>query len=644
MKKLAKVLSLALVLVMVLSLGGTAWAENVTIKANDEAEHTFKAYQIFAGDVAEKKLSNIRWGTGVDVNALVDAIIPHFKDRTETAACMSDSANLATIRAYYNISDETENITIGTIFSALNNDADKAAIKDNPTKLEQAFFDAFGEQGKDTAAGKILAQLLVKFVTIPAKEQTGKGSIVLANLDPGYYLIQEATTTATIDGAYSLIITNVVGENIEIAAKSSVPSVEKKVKENDYTNNDLSSIGKDKDGKGVPLGAGYNDVADYNIGDDVPFELFGTLPSNYADYDAFYYEFVDTMDAALTFDNTSVKVFYTNNKVTAESTVTWNEIAAAENHYTVTSETLTGEDAGKTRFSVKFNIVGTRNTDGTYDYTASGSDKGLKDIEGIDSNSVIKVEYKAKLNKNAVIGLPGQINKVKLVFSNNPNKTGYGERGQTPEDQVIVFTYELDSTKYANSVGDSNKLRGAQFVLTKQDAENNTVYYKEGTDSTMPSWVKITAPAETMPQSERKAYFEAKGATVFESDENGKITEVKGLDKGTYKLVEICPPAGYNTASDTVITVTSGKVMGQEWNGTPATALPTFKYTVNDVEKNGKTNEDNDAVMDVAIVDMQGSVLPTTGGVGTTLFYVFGSMLVIAAAVYFVTKKRSEVE
>lgn len=418
----------------------------------------------------------------------------------------------------------------------------------------------------------------------------------------------------------------VVSDDITIDAKASVPSVEKKVKEDGYAENQLSSIGKNTAGAGADLGTGYNDVADYNIGDVIDFKFFGTVANNYDYYEKYYYKFTDTMADSLTLDVNSINVSYTNQKVAAGEIAAWTPITPGTQNCRIIYS-----DAAPTTFSVEF--------------PTDGSAKGLKDISGITKDSVIRVQYKATLNDKAVIGLPGQVNKVDLTFSNNPNDTG---TGKTPEDKVIVFTYELDGNKYHDFQSDANKLDGAKFVLTKVK-DSKTLYY---TGNTSEMWKTITDPLPSNNATKAEIdnfYRTQQGVKVFTSGEGGdagKICEVKGLDDGTYTLVEIAAPDGYTAATDTEVTMTAQLELGQNWmTYEPGAALKSFTYTINGgASIPGETASDKDAIATVPIINMQGTVLPTTGGVGTTLFYVVGTLLVLAAAVLLIARRRMDAE
>ena len=212
----------------------------------------------------------------------------------------------------------------------------------------------------------------------------------------------------------------------------------------------------------------------------------------------------------------------------------------------------------------------------------------LKTVSELTKDYKIFVRYTATLTTDAVTGSAGNINKAHLKFSNNPYVDGYGT---SVEDIVIVFTYEYDVNK-VDGAGDA--LEGAGFTL----------YKKVGDE-----WVKVGS--------------EIKG-------ENITKFEFKGLDSGTYKLEETTVPGGYNQADDIEFTITASYDIDSN--------DPQFhKLTINGTEyESGK--------VETTVENLTGTELPSTGGIGTTIFYVAGGILVVGAAVMLIAKKRTENE
>lgn len=240
-------------------------------------------------------------------------------------------------------------------------------------------------------------------------------STTVANLNAGYYLIKDkegSQTQTPPNSAYTSYILKVVG-NTTAKTKLDVPELVKKVQENSK---------KDIEGNG------WQDAADYNIDEVIPYKLTGTLPSNYAEYETYFYEFNDIMSAGLTFDKMSVKVTVDGTTLTADQ------------DYSLIVHSDTNS------FQVRF--------------------ENLKAIQSvmITSTSQIVVEYKCRLNGNAVIAGNGNPNTAYLVYSNNPNQSGGGDHGKTPEDKNVVFTYKVVVNKKDE---ENHSLQGAQFELRK---------------------------------------------------------------------------------------------------------------------------------------------------------------------------------
>lgn len=350
--------------------------------------------------------------------------------------------------------------------------------------------------------------------------------------------------------------------------------------------------------KAIVEGENTVEATDVNIGDTVTFRLTGTLPSNYADYETYKYVFHDTMSAGLTFNSGSVTV-----KVD-----------------------------GNTIDSSKYSVV-TSNLDDNCTFEVVFAD--LKTASpAATANSKIVVEYTATLNSNAAIGSSGNPNTVILEFSNNPNATGDGTptTGKTPEDKVIVFAYELDVTKVDGAKKDENgnytkTLKDAEFVLYRGEGEN-IEYAVVDENSKISGWTKTL----TVPEGQTGT-----AASVLKSGADGTF-KVTGLDADTYYLKETKAPAGYNQLTDPIKIVISATVDTSENN--PALTALTIKVGEGDVQ-NGTLST---GIVAMTVENNAGSLLPSTGGIGTTIFYVVGGLFVVAAGVILVTKKRMKSE
>lgn len=434
--------------------------------------------------------------------------------------------------------------------------------------VDQATLDALTAVNSESDTKKLTE--IQKYVNLTSEKFGMVSNGNSLTVPTGYYLIKDNGPVG--DGeSFSLYVVQVVGPTT-ISPKVGTTTSEKKVKDTNDTTGTTSD---------------WQDSADYDIGDSVPFQLKATLANNVSSYTTYKVVFHDTLSKGLTLDATYAEG---TNTVTSGVTVKMGE-ENVTSHFTITAEV---NEKGETILTVECDDV--------------------KKF-GAGNSSVITVEYTATLNTNAVPGSAGNPNKVKLEYSNNPNKseTGNNETGETPEDVVIVFTYKTIVNKvtknpdYNPEVGGSEEyipLKGAGFTLYKKNTSGEYVKVGEelkGDDMTTFTW--------------------------------------SGLDDGDYKLVETTTPAGYNTIAPIEFTITAEhevksdnptltSLSGEVTSGTAATGVVNFT-----------PNTDNGS-LSTKVVNNSGTQLPETGGMGTTLFYVLGSVLVLAAVVLLVTKKR----
>ena len=376
-------------------------------------------------------------------------------------------------------------------------------------------------------------------------------------LAAGYYLVKDKAESQKDKeyGAATSYILKVV-KDTTAETKLDVPTVTKQVQDKNDSTGETT---------------GWQDSADYDIGDEVPYQITGTMPSNIDDYTSYKYVFTDTMSKGLTFKENSAKIMIGTTDVTGKFT-----------------KNVTTNDDGST----------------TVTWSCDNLKADSLKTAGVELTSTTKVvvTYKAKLNENAVIGSEGNPNTVNLTYSNNPNKGGDGETGKTPDDKNIVFTYKTVVNKVDQ---DWKSLAGAGFTLQKKvKKDDGNIEYK----------------------------------TVGEIGADNKYStfEFTGLDDGDYILKETTTPAGYNTIAPIEFTISA--------EHDKESAAPTLISLSGNATTGEAEFTDNlyYGELTTFVVNKKGSTLPETGGMGTTLLYAVGGVLVALAAAYIIISKKHE--
>lgn len=442
---------------------------------------------------------------------------------------------------------------------------------------------------EDSDGAVAFATLAGKFLTT-VKATSSAGQIT--NLAAGYYLLKDVTPgTPGTDAALSRNILKVVN-NVEVNPKADHPTVDKKI------------------GTDISSGVAANEAT---IGDKVPFVIASKVPKMQG-YTKYFFVLNDSMTAGLTYNkDVAIKIGNT------------------------------------TLASTAYDVV--------YDDTANTMKIVIKNFIQYKSqaDADIVVTYSATLNENANLSTnKGNKNTVKLTYSNNPNVDYKGDNeptstdpvGVTPEHVTVTYSTQLQLTKVDGK--DKSKLEGVEFQITgtsiktavskghyfKQDAAGTYYQLKDGTFTD-------TAPA---PETESRYVSNLKYADVTGTAEETNMQKVTargttgtdgvitfgGLGAGTYFITELKTKDGYNllTAPITV-----------EIKATPGTTSCTWTAKVN-----GNDATFADDMVKLTVENNKGSDLPITGGIGTTIFYVIGGLLVCGAVVMAITKKKLSVE
>ncbi len=438
-----------------------------------------------------------------------------------------------------------------------------------------------------------------RFAEIAAEHldtSSGSGTRAINVTGAGYYIVKEVDANDPLKNtesvAYTDYLLKIVGD-VEIELKDEVPSIKKVIAEGD--------------------GVVANDAS---IGDKVPYKVTSAVP-DMTGYTKYFFVVEDELGTGLTF----------NNDVTIK--VGENKLDKGVD-YTV--------DTNGQKFEIIFNNF--------YDK--------YKDKKGAE----IVIEYSATLNENADLTTAGNPNTVKLVYSNNPNATSTGDpsnpnkpgdndyTGKTPESMTKTYVTEIEILKLDAKDQDEGKetpLSGAKFIIegngVKAVVINDEVYVED----TNGSWymLKDGTFSETEPDEEHrgsdKKYKLVDKVTqgtasanvnkIFYTNANGKAT-IKGLAAGEYTITELEAPKGYNKLKNPVKVTISATYTNPE-----TTMDCEFKVTGEGANINGNK-------VTIVIGNNKGTELPGTGGIGTTIFYIIGGILVAAAVVLFVTKKR----
>ena len=289
--------------------------------------------------------------------------------------------------------------------------------------------------------------------------------------------------------------------------------------------------------------------------------------------------------------------------VNFKSTITAQ--AGAENyvfHDTMSTGLTYGSVTGIT-------LNGTTVDASNYTVTAPAADGDTFDVtftkafcDTLKANDKIVISYTATLNENAVIAGAGNPNTSKLSYGDKGDAS-HTPSGTTPPSTTTTYTWDVDVFKYTMNGETETALAGATFTLSKNaNGSNPIALVSEGNNV-----YRVAKTGET--------------GTVTEitTDATGKFT-IQGLDADTYYLTETAAPAGYNKLAGpvTIVIGENGVVNG--------------------------TTEAPQGVDEVKVLNQTGAELPSTGGMGTTLFYVLGGVLVVGAVVLLITKKRMGAE
>lgn len=550
--------------------GAAGSANSITIKqdakntdaTNSNKKTQFVAYQIFKAKVVDgtdsgnKVVSDVEWGA--------------------------------------NVTPDTQNAIITAIQGSTGYEStDPKLPTENPTAQDVAEWMAANLQSAsgvvnngdllDTIAG------LVKETT-PVTPQGASEAKFAADTpvsfeNSGYYLFLTDDGSIGTESNYSgqkqtgtsPIFAVVGGSAVQVNEKTGIPTVTKKIKD-DKPDSD------------------WEDKADSQMGQEIHYQLKGTVADNVASFETYYYEFHDELSAGLTADEDSIKVYAGTDRNTATKIDQGSNYAA-----NVTPDDTTG----KSILTVKFNNLKSA-------------------VPNLSKDTKIFVEYTAKLDptkaEKVTVGGEGNKNTVKLIYSNNPMSSG---RGESVPDTVRDYTYALRLVKQDHD--SKEKLRGVGFTIKVKDPDDNA----EGSSSKD----KYVQEHGNLGEEEYE----------FFTNEQGEIS-VTGLDAGTYTVHEKTALGKYNSLKDftfTISTPESGEGSLHQTEESAKTVTVTRTAQTSNLVILDATQ--TDGTVNLTVENKKGSNLPLTGLNGVTFTWIAGgAVLCIGVAHLIRSRKQAE--
>lgn len=594
-KRLGALLATLCAAVLALACATPALATDptFTLSITSETEgHTYQAYQIFAGDLStdgDKVLSNVTWGTGVDATKVEGFV----------TALKAD----ATIGQHFS----------GVTYDASDPGASAAAIAKVLT--DTATFPSNAES-LDTFAQLVSDSNLLSSTpsgTTSSGAQSGASwAYTIDNLPAGYYLVRDADGSPTGGAdAKTAFILSVVGDT-QVSAKADQPTID----------------------KGIVTDGGTSETTNAAIGDEVTFQLTSAVP-NMKGYNKYYFVVNDTLSKGLTLDD---------GFGADDVTVKIGDTALGTDAYTVTV-TPNGADGTTSLKIVLKDFILYKNQVG----------------------SAITITYKATVDTDAVIGTAGNPNSVNLTFSNDPNYTYTGDNepgggeptGTTPDHTTYTYVtgikltkqdgetktaltnaeFKIEGTRLNTVIVTGNRFveAGPDEQATHYELTDGSFTTEAPTEGTSDFYVSQTPThvLETDPQTIVKA--EQVEYTGWVNDQG--ILTFDGLAEGTYTITEVTAPSGYNLLEapiELTITCTEPTDLTQ---GTACTWRATATLDGQPLTVDASTG-----VISFTVANFTGATLPSTGGMGTTVLYVVGGLLVAGAAIAYVVRRRMSIQ
>lgn len=626
MKNFKRIASLLLAMTMILCMAMPIFADDEDASAT--TKYTYEIYQIFTGtyDKDSQVLSDLKWGqngTGT-IGELVDKDVRDALEAVNVEGA-TNAQKLEVITKYFNA--ETKAIkTVNT--------------NDNPYTVN--------------------------------------------DLADGYYLVKDKDNTQDGEGeSYTTYIVMVVNGTLTINRKADSIVPNKTITSDDYNDNNGADDSVAADGI----------TSNGAVGSKVDFTLTAKIPANANDYSYYYCVFNDTLSDGLTFDPNSVKVTVKDTDGSETTLVAGTDYslyteADAEGHTFQIAMRHAKDYAGKTitvTYSATINenaVIGVEGNPNKFDVTYSNNpnfkyddengngkpDETLPDSDEkvptgetpeketrtyVTGVKLIKVDENGNVLTGAEFEITGASVKYVLVSEETFEVAEDGEYWKLNND-----TYTKEAPITANTmIAQEDRTQGG-YVATEDGREGTievggTKYApatKEELENTDITIYKLLKANSDLYDSTETKYAKTVTYTVKGDEEKEEIKAFVGADgvlyftglgEGVYTIKETTTPDGYNTIPD--ITLTIDWTAPEKYEpGTEGGTDCTWSATANTVDGNLTLNDEG--VFELTIVNVKGSNLPSTGGIGTTIFYIVGGVLLAGAVVLLITKRRMSID